>query len=238
MVLLFGLVSNQSAIRRVKEQIGAALLEVVLFRRDVRVSLSAQMSLLWAGTRYFLLAIAPVLILAVPFSLVLGHVNLRLGSRPLSPGEQGILAVSVKKGTDLQSVVLSRVDGLSVVGPVRVPKTSSIYWRLSPEQVGRMKLDIHAGSAAEIQQDLIAGTPTDTEPAGIFLTKTDVLSQLLFPNGGAAQTIPPGPFESIELTYPQRSYSLCGLEMSWLTAFLVISIIAGYVGSKLFGVSV
>lgn len=238
MVLAYGRVSNQAAIKRVKEQIGASLLEVVLFRRDVRISLAAQFSLLVGGVRYFLLAMVPVLILAVPFALILGHINLRLGARPLAPGEDAILSVSVKKGTDLRTIQLSEAEGISAVGPVRVPKTSSLYWRISPKHEGDFPLKLTAGERSSVDSSVVAGTAALTPPAGIFLATSDWPSQILFPNGTGAQALKASPFELIELSYPQREYSLAGLSMSWITAFLVVSILGGYVGSRVFGISV
>lgn len=238
MVLIYGRVSNQAAIRKVKEQIAASLLEVVLFRRDVRISLAAQLSLLFAGIRYFLLAMAPVLILAIPFALLLGHINLRLGARPLSTGEEAIVAVSVKKGTDLKTIQLSSDDGLSIVGPVRVPKTSSIYWRVAPQKQGAIPLRLTSSSSSSVAQEVVAGSQSQTPPAGIFLSSSDWPEQILFPNGSSEQSLLAAPFESVELTYPQREYAFAGVSMSWITAFLVISIVAGYAGSRVFGISV
>jgi hypothetical protein len=64
------------------------------------------------------------------------------------------------------------------------------------------------------------------------------LTTLLFPNGGGGFTLPPGPIERVELSYPERSYWLAGAEMSWISVFLLVSIVSGLVGSRLFGVSV
>jgi hypothetical protein len=237
MVVLFGKVSNQGAIRRVKEQIGAALLEVVLFRRDLSISLKAQASLLVGGIKYFLLAMGPVLILAIPFALILGHINLRLGSRPFAVGEEGILAVSVARGTDLRSIELQTPFGIDVVGPVRIPKSSSLFWKLSPHRSEPFKFVVK-GPSGSVEENLVLNPEMSTSPAGIYLSTDDWLSQMLFPNDGPSQRITSAPFQSIELTYPQRVYSFLGIEMSWLTAFLVISIVAGYFGSRVLGISV
>lgn len=238
MVVLFGKVSNQDAIRRVKEQIGAALLEVVLFRRDLSISLKAQGALLIGGIKYFLLAMGPVLILAIPFALILGHINLRLGARPLAVGEEGILAVSVARGTDLRSIDIKAPLGVDVVGPVRVPKSSSLFWRLSPQRSETLNFEVQGPSGSTLTEELVASPHMTTLPAGIYLSKSDWLSQMLFPNGGSTQRISTAPFQSIELTYPQRVYSFFGVEMSWITGFLIISIIAGYLGSRVLGISV
>jgi hypothetical protein len=238
MVLVYGKISNQGAIRKVKEQIGAALLEVVLFRRDVRISLRAQASLLWAGVKYFLLAMGPVLVLAIPFALVLGHINLRLGARPLQVGEPSVLAVSVAKGTDVRSIQLSAPSGIDVVGPVRIPKSESLYWRLTPQQPGDLAFDLRSAGGASLSEALVAGAASRTPPAGIFLSTSNWPAQMLFPNGSAAQRLDTAPLQSVELTYPQREYVFFGLGMSWITAFLIISILAGYAGSRVFGISV
>lgn len=238
MVLVYGKISNQAAIRRVKEQIGAALLEVVLFRRDVRISLRAQASLLWGGIKYFLLAMGPVLVLAVPFALILGHINLRLGARPLEVGESSVLSVSVATGTDVRNVQLSAPTSIDVVGPVRVPKSESLYWRLTPKQAGDLTFGLRTPSGSSLSEAVVAGAASLTPPAGIFLSNSDWPAQILFPNGSAAQSLTAAPFQSVELTYPQREYVFLGLEMSWITAFLIISILTGYAGSRVFGISV
>jgi hypothetical protein len=181
---------------------------------------------------------APVLILAVPFALILGHVNLRLGARPLSPGEEAILAVSVKKGSDLRQIQLSAPEGLSVLGPVRVPKTSSLYWRIQPRQDGAFPLKLSSGAQAGADESVVSGSAHETPAAGIFLSTSDWPSQILFPNGGGGQALSAAPFEMIELSYPQREYAFAGISMSWITAFLVVSILAGYAGSRVFGISV
>lgn len=237
MVLLYGRVSNQDAIRRVKDDITAALLEVVLFRRDIRVSLRAQAELFLSGLRYFLLALGPVLILALPFALILGHVNLRLGARPLALGEQGILAVTAKSGGTLRELQVKGSENLEVVGPVRVPKASAAYWRLTPKGDGAQSFELAVGTSS-LAGELHSGAPSGTPAAGIFLTRTDWLTQILFPNEGPTQTLPSGLLSSVELTYPQREYSLFGFGMSWVTAFFVLSIIAGYLGSRVFKISV
>lgn len=238
MVLVFGKISNQGAIRRVKNEIAAALMEVFLFRRDLFQALRAQGNLLWCGCRYFTLAMGPVLVLAVPFAIILGHFNLRLGAGPLSVGDQATVSVTVASGADLRQVSLEADTGVSVVGPVRVPKTNSLFWRVQPNQEGAHVLKLLAVEDGRwVEQAMYSGLQPG-QPLGIYLARHEPLTTLLFPNGGGGFSLPPGRIERVELSYPERSYTFAGAELSWISVFLVVSIVAGLVGSRLFGVSV
>jgi hypothetical protein len=238
MVVVFGKVSNQGAIKRVKTDISASLMEVFLFRRDMLQTLKAQGALFLAGCRYFFLAMGPVLILAVPFALVLGHLNLRFGARPLTHNETTVLSVNVAKDTDVRSVALQTDSGLEVVGPVRVPKTRSVYWRVRPSSDGQHSVKISVPGQGEVLQQFVESGPEASRPLGVYLSRHDVLEPLLFPNGGGGFSLPSGPIERVELSYPERFYLFGGIELSWVSIFLVVSILAGFVGSRLFGISV
>jgi hypothetical protein len=238
MVLVFGKVSNQRAIRRVKTEISASLMEVFLFRRDMVQALKAQGSLFMAGLRYFFLAMGPVLILAIPFALVLGHLNLRFGARPLLYKDSSVLSVNVAKDTDLRSITLQANPGLEVVGPVRVPKARSVYWRVRPSEDGQHSLQIAVSGQGEAIKQVVESGPESSRPLGVYLSRHELVNPLLFPNGGGGFALPPGPIERIELSYPERHYVWGGMEFSWVSVFLIVSILAGLVGSRLFGISV
>ena len=238
MVFVFGKVSNQGAIKRVKTDISASLMEVFLFRRDMLQALKAQGALFLAGCRYFLLAMGPVLILAVPFALVLGHLNLRFGARPLSHNDTSVLSVNVAKETDLRGVALQADSGLEVVGPVRVPKTRSVYWRVRPSSDGQHSFKISVAGWGEVLQQIVESGAESSRPLGVYLSRHELLNPLLFPNGGGGFSLPPGPIERVELSYPERYYLFGGVEFSWVSIFLIVSILAGVVGSRLFGISV
>ncbi len=238
MVVIFGKVSNQEAINRVKTDISASLMEVFLFRADMLQALKAQGALLLAGCRYFFLALGPVLILAVPFALILGHFNLRFGVRPLKSTEASVLAVSVAKGTDLRAVALQTDSGLEAVGPVRVPKTRSVYWRVRPSLEGQHSLRLSVDGQGQVFRQVVESGIESSRPLGVYLSRHEVLTPLLFPNAGGGFSLPPGPIERIELSYPDRYYTFGGLEFSWVSVFLVVSILAGLVGSRFFGISV
>jgi hypothetical protein len=247
MVLLFGKLSNQEAVRRVKDEIAAAILEVYLFRRDIRLSLRAQGSLFKSGVRYLFLALGPVFILLIPFAVLLGHFNLRLGNKPLDVGSQAVLTVRVAPNVELDSVALNFANAVQVpgnqapdimlaAGPVRVQRDRELLWRLSPQQAGRFELSVSTG-ATRATENVVAGAD-DGGPVGIFYSTEDWLLQLVYPDGSREARPSSGPIRFISLDFPQHAYSLFGLELSWMSAFLIVSLLAGYAGSKVFGISV
>jgi hypothetical protein len=75
-------------------------------------------------------------------------------------------------------------------------------------------------------------------PLGLFRSKSAWMTALFFPNGAAVQSIPEGVFDTISFVYPEQVYSVFGVELSWISAFLVVSLLAGYVGSKWFRIAV
>lgn len=237
MVLLFGAVSNQGAIRRVKTRISAALLEVVLFRYDTWISLKAQGELLFSGAKYFVLALGPVLILAIPFTLILGHLNLRLGARPLQVGEESVLSVNVPNGSDLRKVTLVAPPAIGVVGPVRIERTGSLVWRLKANTAGAHTVTVNVNEQPVLQERVNVGDRRG-EPQGIYLSRKEWLTSMLFPNGGLATRLANDQVDGISLDYPAVSYSLFGLQMSWMTLFLIVSMAVGYACSRVLGVAV
>lgn len=235
MVFIYGYVSNQKAIRRVKNEIGSHLLETYLFRYDTILSLKAQLRLFIAGARYFIIALAPMCILALPCVLLLAHLNLRLGYRPLQVGEERILKVTFSDSVDLRSVSLTS-ESLRVAGPVRSPKEHVASYRVAAPSAGVHTVALAGG----FKEQLVVGRGQDvtTTPLGIFLTKRDWISALFYPNGGGNQYIQSQEVVQAVFQYPEAVYSFFGVEMSWVFPFLVISLLSGYVFSKFLGVAV
>jgi hypothetical protein len=236
LIIAFGRLSRQGAIRRVKGEISAALMEVVLFRRDPRLALAAQARLLHAGGRYFCLALMPMLILALPCTVVLAHLHPRFGVQPIGVHDQVVLSAQLDRGSDLRSVALTTQGDLAVVGPVRIPRSDTVVWRLSPQRPGIHQVTLQVGDSALTQQ-VLAGAPTG-QPLGVYLSKQEPLQALLFPNAGGGFTLPAGQLRKVELKYPEKLYSIAGVQLSWISVFLIVSLIFGLVAGRILGISV
>ena len=66
LLVVFKYTSNQRAIKRVRNDINANLLALKLFKDSAAVALAAQGRILWGACRLFVLALVPMLVMAVP----------------------------------------------------------------------------------------------------------------------------------------------------------------------------
>jgi len=98
LLFVFRYTSNQRGIRAAKDRILSHLLEVVLYRDELRVVLRAQARLAKDNLRYLGHALVPLCFMMVPVLVLLIQIDLRYGHRPLGDGESTILAVKLRAG--------------------------------------------------------------------------------------------------------------------------------------------
>ena len=101
MVWIFGRVSRQEQIRGIKDRIRGNLFGVRLYQHELGVVFRLQKQILADTARYMGLSLAPMLVLLIPMSLIMIQLNLHFASRPLRPGEQAVVRVSVADPTVL-----------------------------------------------------------------------------------------------------------------------------------------
>jgi hypothetical protein len=87
-------------------------------------------------------------------------------------------------------------------------------------------------------RERVAAAGHPGEPVGLYLSRTGWLTSLLFPNGGPDQVLASKRVERISLDYPEVSYNFLGIQLSWITIFLIVSMVVGYIGSRFLGVAV
>ena len=85
-LLVFRLTSNQAAIGRLRKRMAAHLLEFRLFQHSLGIQWSALSRMLLANVIYLRYAGRPLLLMLVPLSLVLVHLNQWYGYQPLKTG--------------------------------------------------------------------------------------------------------------------------------------------------------
>ena len=232
LLLIYGRVSNQAGLRAVKRKIGACILEAVIYRHDLHVSLRAQGRMFLHGFRYFGFALLPILILMVPCLILLAGLNVRYGALPFKVGDHALVSAVVASGTELRAVRLSQVPGVKVSPPDRDLQARKISWRVDFEAAGQPRLDLTLPSG-QVTQQLFAGGPAPLISSGSY---SSWFWTLLFP-GGVRLPSSLG-LEAVETQYPEARYNLLGLELHWVVVFLIVSILAGLVGSKFFDVEI
>jgi uncharacterized membrane protein (DUF106 family) len=227
MLFVFRLTSNQAGIRAVKDRIKAHLLEMRLFKDNLRVTLGSQRRILAANLKYVGYSAKPMLAMIIPLVLILVQLNVWFGYEPLTVGEPVIVKVRLAAGADPLKTDLGLEAPPSIrveTPPLRLEKERETDWRIKPESEGVARLRV-SGSGVVYEKSIVVGGPalSRLEPVragrGFF-------EELLHP--GEAALPAGGPVRSIEVVYPERRLPFLGLRLHWLVAYFALSIVLGY----------
>jgi len=237
MLAVFRLTSNQAGIRAAKDRIKAHLLEMRLFKDNLRVSLGAQRQILAANWRYLRYSVKPLLVMIVPLVLILIQLNFWLGYEPLAAGEPAILKVRLEDGVDLLKTEVSLEAPPSVrveTPPLRIAGENEIDWRIRPQGAGLTGLTIAVSGARYEKSVRVGGAALSRlSPVRIQGRFPDTL---LYPGESALPS--GGPVKSIELVYAARRLPFLGLRLHWLVAYFALSVVLGLALKRPFKVEI
>jgi hypothetical protein len=237
MTLVFGKTSNQQALRWAADQTRAELLAIKLFKDDLGVTFRCQLQLFKATFWRLVYSLVPMLVMAVPFTLVLTQLALRYEHRPLMPGESSLvemrlsadawprykdIAVEVPAGVVAETEALRDASDHSLCWRIHphVGRPATLRWRLG-ERIVTKQL-----AAADRQSQLLR-VSTRRPGAGVV----DRLLHPAEPGFSAA-----GPVRSITVDYPPRQTPLLGLNLPWWATFLIVSILVALLVRRALGV--
>jgi len=230
--LIYNQVSNQSKLEEITRKIKAYLLQLVLFRHDLKVILSAQRKLLFYNLLYTKENLKPLLVMILPIFLIMVQLNSWYGYKPLEVGERALLTLTVKENSPRQSPVISLENPglLKLSEELYIPKLGQYIWRMESRQAGSHKLKISYGNQ-EIEKIVTAGKPK----------KLPAISPIRSSHSGKAlfnpQEVPlekGGDIEEVNISYREAKLSLPGgLRIPWLLYFFIISLLFGLVFKKL-----
>lgn len=230
LLIVYGKISNQGAIKRVKKSIAAGIYESVLFRNDLRVSLKAQAGMFWGGMKYFGLAVPPILILMIPTLIILAQLNLRYGYRSLNANEPAIVSIEVANDTALFETQLQNSEQLKATPPLRNLDDRTISWRINGTPT---ELEINIGSGT-LRQSVYSSGYVNKIPAEIYVSPW---WQFFYPGGSIPADLK-DVVKRVSISYPEQDLKLLGMSFHWLVIFAIVSIGAGIVGSKYLGVEI
>ena len=233
-LLLYGKLSSQVKIKEVKRAIQAALLETILFRHQPGLCVAAQGRMLSGAVRYFLLAVPPVLFLALPFVLLSAEMQLRFGYRALSLQEPLLLKAVARNADAAAQAELKSGPDLAIVGPVRVPSGKEIYWRVQAKTPGRYSASLQLGGEHFPLEFAVAEQPRRIEA----FSYSSLWQQLFFFSDLALQPSFKKQLSELNLNYPSRDFSFFGFRLHWLLPFIILSILAGLAASFILGIEV
>jgi hypothetical protein len=224
MLLIVRWSSSPEAVERSKKRLTARVLELVLYRHDAMVSLTAGGRILRENLSYLKTLLLPIVLSTIPGLLILAQLACWFDARPLHVGEAAVLEVTFRDGTDLLKMP-SRIDGADAVrietDPVRVPRRSEVSWRLRGVRPGIDAIQLHYGDEPPIMKRVAVGD--SLQKVSRRRSAAGLWEQWLHP------VEPPIPDRQaiirIDVRYPQRSLELGNWEIHWLVAFLGLTIV-------------
>ncbi|MFH1143981.1 MAG: hypothetical protein V1774_05505 [Candidatus Eisenbacteria bacterium] len=240
MLLIFGKTSNQSAIRRAKSKLKAHIAEIWLFRDDLPQMLIAFFRVLGNTGLYFAHSLRPLIFIMVPVLVIMVMLGSRYEHRPLKPGETATVAVQVRDAawTRDHSVSLEASDGLEVLSPpLRIPARREIDWKIRATQPGEHHLTLVTPAGEQTKQILVRESESPLTALAPSRGTTFSSAFLSFP------IEPPLPgnagIRSFRVTdWPARELQVLGLNVHWLVAFFVVSLVAGFAVKGVFRIEV
>jgi hypothetical protein len=216
------LTSNQGALALVKRRIHASLLEMRLYNDDLRALVRAQVDVLKHNLAYVGHSLVPLVITAVPLTLVIAQLQAWYGYTGIAPGVA--TTVTATLASDPAGGPLPRLDGpnLEVVGPVRYfPTLKQAVWRVVPTQVGDVVLTITPAGGAPVSKSLVVSSGPTTARRSPFRDRGGFVSELLYPSEPPIDDS--NPVVAITVPYAERSLLVAGLEMHWMILYVAAS---------------
>jgi len=237
MLEVYKLTSNQAAIRGAKDRIKAHLLEMRLYKDNMRVTLGAQAGILKANLAYMAANLKPLAVMIVPLVLILARLSLWFDRAPLRPGEETLVKVGLAASADPLSLDL-RLElppAVEATAPaVRIPDEHEVVWRIRALAEGRGRILLRAGDRTIEKTVTVGGGPLTSVSA--LASRGSFARRVLYPG---EPPLPGGtPVRTVEVLYPAKRLAAFGVGVHWLVAYLVLSIAFGFALKGVFKVEI
>jgi uncharacterized membrane protein (DUF106 family) len=237
MLWLWGKVSDQDAIKLVRDRIRGNLIAIRLFGDDLGLLFKLQGRIIGQTLVYMRYALFPMLILIIPVILILTQLHLRYEARPLLPDEQAVVKVELREDVPVDGAVRLEVPaGVAVeTPPVHAARIHEVSWRIRAEEPGEYELKVHTAGGV-LGKELRVGE--EWGPTSPRRTGMGFLDLLLF--SGEDPIPEASPVARIDVTYPAQDPPLTvfGFGVHWLIFFFVASLAFGFLFKKPFGVEI
>lgn len=214
--------SDQKAIRRVKDRMGAHVLEVRLFSDQPRVVLRAYITLLGNTVLYLRYSLRPLIVLAIPLLLLFTQLEAYFGRTPVDLGQDFLVRATFQSADALANSMLQLPPGLEMTSPpVHIPSERQVDWRLKAVNAGTYDVRLVL-PGSETSKKIVAGgglarVVIERERGGFW-------EQIV--NPGEPPLARAGLVEQIEIQYPVRVFRLRTWEIEWLVPYLVLTLAA------------
>lgn len=231
--IAFRYTSNQTALKRVADQVRASLLAMRLFKDDLRSVFRAQLALFKASGLRLVHSLPPLVVLIIPFVLLLAQLAMWYEFRPLTPGEQALVEVEIdpRVWSEYEGLLLVPPDGVDATEPVRDEHNHLITWRICPQTAPAssdlLALQFEDDGEKVAEKHLVVNSTGGTNDL-LFVSArrpgTGFWDRLLCPGEPGFAT--DSPVQAISVDYGSRTNTLFGLKIPWWLTFFVVSILA------------
>jgi len=234
MVIVFGYTSDQKAIHVAKDRLKAQLLALRLFQDQIHVVLRCYGRVVLATGHYLRLAFKPLLLVIVPMTFLIVHLDRYLGSLPLSTGQCFLVAARMDGPDSVNQASLLLPDGLSSTAPpVHVPAEYEVVWRLVADKDGEYDVNIRVADQLFAKRVVVgSGLPrlSSIRIRGRFWKRFFLSAEPALPDNKFV--------EAIDVQYPARNIKFAGTEWNWIWLFFILSLAAGFLFKGVLGIEI
>ena len=170
---------------------------------------------------YVRLSLVPALWTLVPLAIVVAQFQVYFGYAGVGVGEPVLVTAVLKSRDQIQDISLDLPPGVRVVTPaIWFPALQQVVWRVVADSAGELILGIRVGQVTykktlHVSSGLVRRSPV--RPA------QGLMDQLRYPS--EAPLSGSAPVASIRVAYPDRRLDILGWRMSWIGAYIVLSIV-------------
>ena len=232
MLWMFRKGSNQERIRIVKRQVQAHLMELRIYGDEPAVVWKALKDLLVSNLRYMGLMLRPAVLMALPFAILLVHLEAFYGRAPLPVGADTTVTLALRGPMDQRAPtpVLEAPPGVAVETPaVRVLDEGQVSWRIRAGAMVSSRLRVR-------WRNEVVDTAMEAGAGPRFVPGRRVSSLLESVWNPDEPRIGSLDVDWLQIRYPDATLRWLGIRMHWLLWFLAISMLAALLLKKRFGV--
>jgi hypothetical protein len=232
-LFIYKKVSNQAGITRAKDGVKMHLIEIRLWRNDLKIVAVATLKTLGKNGLYLAHNIVPMLVLIVPMMVLLFQLVAHFAYTPAAVGSEELLRVALRPDAGLKAteIELTLPEGVTQLAPpVRTPDGEA-YWRLRAEAPGDHVIVLAVGGHRLEKTWAVGG---DARKVPVMRTRS--WEGFLYPGEGGIEA--DSPFYSVAIAVPGREFPVLPEgEMGVLIAFLILSLAFGFGLKDFFGVT-
>lgn len=227
MAVVFRFTSPQARLKRIADLSRAEVLAIRLFKDEPGVMFRALGRLMRHTVVRLWYSLPPVLVMAIPFTLLLAHLAVWYERRPLTVGESAVVELELYDAawTTYRDVSLTTPDGVaSEIEPLHDGLVRAIDWRVRGATPVRGDLLWQLGSAQATKEIVVAESTETLCPVSARRAGPGFWDRLLHPGEPALSADCPAC--GIHVDYPMRSTPVFTWKVPWWCTLIVVSMIS------------